>query len=252
MRLAGAVCLVTGGSSGIGRAAARLLVQAGARVAVSGRDEERLAAAAAESGGTAIAADLAVPGGAERLAREASSRLGRVDVLVNNAGAGVYGPLAGLDADELERLVRLNLIAPMELTRALLPGMIERRRGHVVNVGSIAGHVGVPLEAVYAASKGGLTVFSESLRQELAGSGVGVSLVSPGVVDTAFFERRGAPYARGWPRPITAEAVARTIVDAVARDRALVVVPAWMTVPARMHGALPGLYRALAERFGGS
>jgi short-subunit dehydrogenase len=128
--------------------------------------------------------------------------------------------------------------------------MLERGRGHVVNVGSIAGHVGVPREAVYAAAKGGLAVFTESLRQELAGTGVGVSLVSPGVVDTPFFERRGAPYERRRPRPVGADAVARALVDAIERDRPLVLVPGWLALPARLQGALPGLYRALAGRFG--
>jgi short-subunit dehydrogenase len=171
-------------------------------------------------------------------------------VLVNNAGAGWYGPLVELGPDEAERLLRVDLLAPIQLARELLPGMLARGRGQVVNVGSIAGHVGVPREAAYAAAKGGLAAFSESLRQELAGTGVGVSLVSPGVVATPFFERRGAPYTRARPRPLPPDAVARAIVDAIRRDRAVVLVPRWLGLPARLHGALPGVYRALAARLG--
>jgi short-subunit dehydrogenase len=248
--VAGAVCLVTGASSGIGRATAHRLARAGARLVLGGRDPDRLALVAGETGGRPVALDLAESGATERLAREATAAFGRVDVLVNNAGTGAYGPLAGLEPGAAERLIRVDLIAPIELTRALLPPMLERGRGHVVNVGSIAGHVGVPREAVYAAAKGGLAVFTESLRQELAGTGVGVSLVSPGVVDTPFFARRGAPYARRRPRPVSPDAVARALVDAIERDRPLVLVPGWLALPARLQGALPGLYRALAGRFG--
>lgn len=248
-RLAGSVCLVTGATSGIGRATARELARRGATLLVSGRDAEALANVAAETNGAPLPADLAHVGGATGLAAAALGVHGRVDVLVNGAGMGLYGPAAELDAGELERLVRVNLVAPIELTRALLPGMLERRSGHVVNIGSIAGRVGRRNEAAYAATKSGLALFSESLRDELAGSGVTVTLFTPGVVATAFFERRGAPYDRSRPRPISAETVASRIADALASGRAEVVVPRWLSIPVRLHGALPALYRALARRF---
>jgi short-subunit dehydrogenase len=152
--------------------------------------------------------------------------------------------------DRAEHLVRTNLLAPIRLTRALLPGMVERGRGHIVNVASIAGHVGVRDEAVYAATKAGLVGFSESLRQELAGTPVGVSVVSPGVVDTAFFERRGRPYQRRSPRPIAPERVADAIVHAIRTGRPQVFVPRWMAFPAWLRGASPSVYRAGARRFG--
>lgn len=247
---AGAVCLVTGASSGIGRATAAALAGAGARLVLVGRDPERLAAAADETGGHALVADLARPGEPARVAGEAAAALGAVDVLVNNAGVGLAGPLAGSPAPRIEELVAVNLLAPLLLTRALLPGMLARGRGSVVNVSSVAGHVGVRGEAVYAATKAGLAVFTESLQQELAGTPVRVSLVSPGVVATAFFERRGAPHARARPRPVPPERVAAAVVEAVRRGTPSVFVPAWLALPARLHGALPGLYRALASRWG--
>ena len=249
MRLAGSVCLVTGATSGIGRAAALALARKGAHVVASGRDEAALREVAGATGGGALPADLAERGAPSRLAAAALEGRGRVDVVVNSAGAGLYGRFAELGDAEIERLVALNVTAPIELARALLPGMLERRTGHVVNVGSIVAHVGRREEAVYAATKAALAVFSESLRAELAGSGVGVSLISPGVVDTGFFERRGAAYDRPWPKPVPAERVAAAVVRAVRDDRAEILVPGWLTLAARVRGAAPGLYRALARRF---
>lgn len=242
VELAGAVCLVTGASSGIGRATALGLAREGARVVAVGRDGDALAGV----GERAIVCDLTAPASWRRAADEA----GPVDVLVNNAGAGWSGPLVEMEPEDVERLVALNLVAPMLLARALLPGMLERRRGHVVNVASIVAHTGGRDEAVYAATKGGLVAFTESLRQELAGTGVGVSVVTPGVIDTAFFDRRGAPYARTWPRPVPAVRVADAILRAVREERAEVFVPRWMSAPARLRGAFPGVFRRLVDRFG--
>jgi len=128
--------------------------------------------------------------------------------------------------------------------------MLARRRGWIVNVASIAGHIGVRDEAVYSATKAALLSFGESLRSEVAGAGVGVTNVSPGVVRTPFFERRGRPYDRAFPRPIQAERVARAVVRGVRRGADEVFVPAWMRPVARFHGAWPALFRQLAPRFG--
>jgi short-subunit dehydrogenase len=118
-----------------------------------------------------------------------------------------------------------------------------------VNVGSIVGLVGRPNEAVYAAGKAGLAVFTESLRSELRGSGVSASLVVPAVVESQFFAERGVPYGRRRPRPVAPERIAAAIVAAIRRDRARVIVPAWLGVAVRLHGAAPTAFRALAERF---
>jgi short-subunit dehydrogenase len=234
-------CLVTGASSGIGRAVARRLADEGAQVVALGRDPEALAGV----GERAIVCDLTDPDAWRRAVEEA----GEVDVLVNNAGSGWAGPFETIDDAEIERLVALNLVAPIRLARALVPGMLARGRGHVVNVASIVAHTGGREEAVYAATKGGLVAFSESLRQELADTRVGVSVVSPGVIDTGFFERRGRPYDRAWPRPLPPERVADALVRALRTGRAEVFVPGWMTLPARLRGAAPGLFRRLVDRF---
>jgi len=250
MRLQGAVALVTGASSGIGAATAVMLAERGARLGLAGRDQDALRAVAGRTGGHALAVDLTEPGGAERLASLALERCGRVDLLISNAGAGWAGELTAMPLDLAERLVALNLLAPVRLTRLLLAGMVERGVGHLVYVGSIAGATGVAREAVYSATKAGLATFADSVREEVAGKGVTVSVVVPGVVDTPFFERRGSAYDRAWPAPIPAERVARAILRAVSADRAEVYAPAWVRLPARLKGAVPGLYRALALRFG--
>lgn len=249
VQLSNRVCLVTGATGGIGHATIEALLRRGADLVATGRDEDALRALAQHPRVRALPCDLAGPGAAQWLAVQALSVHGRVDVVVNCAGAGLHGPLASVDPDEVARVVASNLVAPIELTRALLPPMLERRSGHVVNVGSIVGHVGRGGEAVYAATKAGLAVFSESLRVELRDTGVSVSLVSPGVVDTGFFDRRGAVYDRRWPRPIPPARVADAIVRAIERDLPEVLVPGWLAVPARVRGAAPGLYRALARRF---
>ncbi|WP_432920430.1 SDR family NAD(P)-dependent oxidoreductase [Microbispora sp. CA-135349] len=242
MRPAGARVLVTGASSGIGAATALELSARGARLVLSGRDEDALAGVAARTGGEVLPADLSDP------SADLAVRAGPVDVLVACAGEGWSGPFTRMSAGTAERLITVNLAAHLRLTRLLLPGMLERGRGHLVYVASIAGVVGVREEAVYAATKAGLLAFAESLRYELPG--IGVTAVVPGVVDTPFFARRGRPYTRSRPAPVPPERVARAIAVAVERGRAEVYVPAWLRLPARLHGAAPGAFRVLARRFG--
>lgn len=251
MRITGAVALVTGASSGIGEALAVRLAQSGARLLVHGRDPERLAAVAARTGGTALAADLAEPGGAEELAEAALGAAGGVDILVNNAGVGWAGPFAGMVTADIQRLVAVNLTAPVALTRALLPSMVARNAGYLLFVTSIAGRTGVAGEAVYAAAKAGLDTFAESLRFELHGSGVRVGVAVPGVVATPFFARRGRPYTRNRPRPVPAATVADALLRAIAGDREETYVPGWLRLPVAVRGTAPGLYRRLGARFGG-
>ncbi|WP_037366522.1 SDR family NAD(P)-dependent oxidoreductase [Amycolatopsis orientalis] len=241
--------LVTGASSGIGAATARELARSGVHVLLHGRDEDRLAALAQETGGTALAADLADPEAAARLAERALAVTGSVDLLVNNAGLGWAGPLPELSGERLRHLVAVNLTAPLDLTRALLPAMLERDRGQIVFVSSIAGRTGVAGEAVYAAAKSGVDAFADSLRFELHGTGVTVGIVVPGVVRTEFFARRGRPYTRSTPRPVSAERVAAAVVRAAARPGDYYV-PRWLRIPVALRGAAPGPYRTLAARFG--
>jgi short-subunit dehydrogenase len=251
MRLDGAVALVTGASSGIGAATAKALAGAGARLLLGGRDEARLAAVAEQTGGVPLVGDLSAASGPARFA-EAARRAGSgaIDVLVNNAGVGWAGPVGEITGEKVRELAAVNLTAPIELTRLLVPGMAERGRGAVVFVSSIAGVTGVRQEAVYAATKAGLSAFAESLGYELRSHGVTVSLIVPGVIDTPFFARRGIRYARRWPAPLPPARVAAAVLTALEHDRRLVYVPPWLRIPARLHGTAPALFRALAARWG--
>lgn len=234
--------LVTGGSSGIGAAIAEGLTAAGCRVVVLGRNPEALAR---RTGARPLVADLCT---ADGLARAADATAD-VDLLVHSAGRGWAGDLTAMAGPDVDALVALNLTAPMHLTRAALPGMRARGRGQVVFVSSIAA-VGVGGEAVYAATKAGLRAFAASVRLEVAGEGIGVTIVLPGAVRTPFFEHRGRPYDRHFPRQVDPGEVASALLKAIDRGQAEVFVPQWLTVAARVQGAAPELFHRLARRFG--
>lgn len=246
MQVRGATALVTGASAGIGAEIAAILGARGGRVLVHGRDAARTSAVAVRAGGCPILADLATSAGVDALAAEA----GDVDVLVLNAGAGHAGPFVEMRSDLIEELLALDLTGAVRLTRALLPGMLARGRGQLCFVSSIAGRTGVAGEAVYAAAKAGLDAFAESLRLELAGSGVGVSVVVPAVVETGFFARRGRPYERRSPRPIPPQQVAAAVVRAIEEERAEVFVPGWTRIAPVVRAVAPAAFRRLSLRYG--
>src|SRR5438093_5993361 len=195
MDLSGKAALVTGASSGIGRATAIALSRRGVRVHATGRNQQALDALAKACGAAVLATDLSLADDVDRLADWA----GPVDVLVNNAGFGWAGPFTKMDTGTVQELIDVDLAAPIRLSALLVPGMVDRGLGHVVNVASIAGHVGVRLEAAHSATKAGLIGFSESLRYELVGSGVTVSVVSPRAVRTLLFHRGGRRHDRAFP-----------------------------------------------------
>lgn len=183
--LEGRRALVTGASRGIGPAIARALNRAGARVAITARDHEGLRATAADlQEPVVLVGDLADPATPPRLAAEAEAALGGVDVLVNNAAAAVRAPVDQLDAALVDRLMAVNLRAPLLLAAALVPGMRSRGTGSIVNLSSVSAVVGTPRRAVYAATKGALDAATRSLAAELGPDGIRVNSVAPGVVDT--------------------------------------------------------------------
>ncbi|MER7487478.1 SDR family NAD(P)-dependent oxidoreductase [Streptomyces sp. NPDC126497] len=244
------VALVTGASSGIGAATARRFAAGGWQLLLSGRDRRRLEETASGTPAVLLPADLAAPDGAKMLAEAALRETGRIDVLVAGAGIGWAGPFLTMPHTDIDRVLFLDLNATLHLVREVLPAMVAAGGGRVVLVGSVAGSVGVREEAVYSAAKAGLAAFAEALRQELRGTGVGVTLVVPGPVETGFFARRGTPYRRSHPRPTSAGRVAAAVWDAVSQGRDEAYVPAWLTLPSRVRALAPRLYRRLLNRFG--
>ena len=185
--------LVTGASSGIGAGLAEQFAIRGAIVAVNGRDEGRLGATAelCRSHGATVhelPADLGDADAVDRLATDAVAAMGGVDVLVNNAGIPKRRNVRALDAATVDTVMQVNFLGPTRLTLALLPQMIERGAGHIVNVSSVAATLSSPGEAAYDASKSALAVFSEAMAIDLWDSGVKVLVVYPGVVDTPLFQ----------------------------------------------------------------
>jgi short-subunit dehydrogenase len=243
--LAGARVLLTG------QAIAHALAARGARLVVSGRRPDVLAALARETGAAAIPADLADAGDVERLAREAGEG-GPVDVLVANAALPASGRLAAFSVAEMDRAVAVNLRAPMVLARLLTPAMAERGRGHVVLLSSLAGKAASGGGSVYSATKFGIRGFAQGLREDLRPHGVGVSCVMPGFIrDAGMFHESGArlpAYVRT-KRPAD---VAAAVIEAIERDRGEIdVAPLPMRAGATVASLVPDLSARVQRRLGG-
>jgi short-subunit dehydrogenase len=249
VQLAGARALVTGATGGIGGAIARALHARGAHVVITGRREELLEELRVSLGERAelVAGDLADREGAARLAAGA----GDVDVLVANAALPASGRLEDFDPDEIDRALDVNLRAPIQLTRALLPGMLQRGRGHVVLVSSLSGKVASPRSGVYSATKFGLRGFAAGLREDVEPRGIGVTVVFPGFVSEAgFFADSGVKLPR-WVGTRTPGQVAAAVVQGVERGRAeLDVAPLGLRVGTRLAELAPVTAARIQRRLG--
>ena len=191
MVLKNAVALITGGSSGIGRAVARSLVASGARVAITGRDQRRLSETAKQLGVHAIHADVAVEADVERTYREVMEKFGDLDILVNNAGSGVFKNLVDFDRKEFEAVFATNVTGAMLMAREAAKIFIKRQRGNIVNIASTAGLRGAPKGTAYYASKFALRGMTECWRGELRQHNIRVFLVNPSEVLTNFLQTAG-------------------------------------------------------------
>jgi short-subunit dehydrogenase len=240
---------VTGANGGIGQAIARALSLAGARVVLSGRRASALAGIAAELGARVIVADLEKRADVARLADEA----GEVDVLVANAALPASGPLLEFTEEQIERALEVNLRAPVMLTRRLAPGMVARGRGSILFISSIAGKLASPGTSVYSATKFGLRGFALGLREDLHGTGVGVTGIFPGFIrDAGMFAEAGVDLPTGLGTR-TPEDVARAVLRAVRDDPAEIDVAAFeQRFGGMIAGVSPALSSALQTAFGGA
>jgi uncharacterized protein len=226
----GETVLITGASSGIGRELARQFASEGADLVLAARSEDRLrelaGGLATQYGVTAhvLPADLSQPGAADQIMQALAQQQIDVEVLVNNAGFGARGSVAGLGVQRQTEMIEVNVAALTRLTALLLPGMLERRRGGILNVASTAAFQPGPNSAVYYATKAYVLSFTEALAEEVRGSGVRVSCLAPGPTDTGFAAQAGATGSRLFQRGVMdAARVAQAGHDGLRRGRTLVI-----------------------------
>lgn len=249
MQLRGSTVLITGATGGLGTAIARGLHAEGATLVLSGRNRALLDPLAAELGATAAPCDLTDRAQLNQLIADH----GDVDILIANAGVPATGELDSFSEDEIDRIVTANLTAPIQLARAVVPGMKQRGRGHVVVVSSLSGKVASPASSMYSATKFGLRGFAFGLRQDLDGTGVGVSVVTPGFIrDAGMFAKTGAedalPAGVGTCSP---QQVVDAVLSSIAKDRfEVTVAPIAMRVGATFGLAFPRVAAATQKLSG--
>jgi len=248
VQIEGSHVLITGASGGLGQAVAHALAARGARLTLTSRRAELLEDLAGELGAAVIVADLSSSEDVARLAAEASG----TDVLVANAGIPAAGRLESFTVEQVDRVIDVNLRSAIVLTHALLPGMFERRRGHLVFMSSIAGKTTVPGDPLYHATKYGLRGFSAAMRMDLHGTGVSSSCIFPGFIrDAGIFADSGVKLPPGVGTR-TPEDVGRAVVSAIERDRGEIEVATFsQRAGARVAGLAPDLSAAMVRRSGG-
>jgi short-subunit dehydrogenase len=248
MRIDGKVALITGASEGLGAACAAEFARAGALLSLAARSVEGLQRAGGPQA-LITAGDLTVEETRRAVVERTLERFGRIDILINNAGVGVYRPSCGTPMDEARRMWELNFFAALGMAQLAVPHMRERRGGTIVNVSSIAGKFTLPWMPLYSASKSALGAWTEALRMELGRDGIHAMLVCPGYVNTAFHRHAmgGGPPARvaaGKRFAISPEDCARAIRRGVERSARTVMAPrsGWLLVAAAC--LFPGLVEA--------
>jgi short-subunit dehydrogenase len=242
MKVNGATVLVTGASRGIGQHIARRLHAEGGRLVLTGRNLEALSRLADELGAQAIQADLSVASDVERLVSEA----GEIDILIANAGLPASGHLLELSQSQIDKMLDVNLRAPIALTRAFAPGLVERGRGHIVLMSSLSGKAASPVSSLYSATKFGLRGFAHGVRMDLRKSGVGVSTILPGFVsDAGMFADTDVALPPGVGTS-TAEGVTKAVLRSIEHNRMEVVVA---PIPIRVGANIAALAPAMSAFF---
>ena len=258
MQLTGANAIVTGASRGIGTYIARHLARRGVNLALAARSADELERTVADVRNLGVSA-VAVPTDVSRLedlealVGKAKAELGGIDLVVNNAGIEHYTDFVDADPELIEKIMRVNFLAPANLIRLVLPEMIQNRRGHIVNVASVAGKTAVPYNAIYSSSKHALVGLSWSLREELKPHNVGVSVVCPGFVSDAgmFSDWSHGRKPPGMTRAVPPERVAEATIKAIESDKAEVIVASGLTrVVDVFHAISPSLTTTIARKSG--
>src|SRR4029079_17686049 len=218
MNLKGATALVTGGSNGIGLAIAKTLTEAGAKVAITGRDEKRLTSAAKAIGAHPIRSDVAKGPDVLRTYTEFFQKFDHLDILVNNAGFGVIKPLVEMDLADFERVLATNVTGAMLMAREAAKHFIERKSGNIINIGSTAAVRGAAKGTAYYGSKFALRGMTECWRAELRQYNVRVILMNPSEVLTDFYATAGLPQNKENPTKLRAEDIAHAVKAALEMD----------------------------------
>jgi short-subunit dehydrogenase len=249
--LKGKRALVTGASRGIGVYIARVLAKEGIELVLSARDTAKLESVASECRGlgvsvAVIAAD--VSRAADRMSM--LSEAGRIDILINNAGIEIPKALSDQTAEQVRAQIETNLIAPIELTRAALPAMLERKSGVIVNISSMSGKGATPFNSVYAATKHGLNGFTSSLRAEIHGSGVHVGVVCPGFVSEAGMWVKSNLTAPAAMKEVSPDQVARAVLRVIRGAPEELVAPGPMRPLLALRELIPGLEGRMLRTMG--
>lgn len=220
--------LITGASSGIGRALAHTFAKRGYRLVVVGRNNEALKDLAGQYPDTILplTIDLIRPGSGAALFEELRQRGISIDILINNAGFGLWGSFAETDPQLEHEMIQLQINTPLDLIKLALPSMKKKGEGHIVNIGSLYCFSPVPQQSIYAASKSFLLSFSQSLQYELKHEGISVTLVCPGMTTTSFRTRAGLEEKKSW-MSMEPEAVAEAAYEGIMKKKFLVI-PGWM------------------------
>jgi short-subunit dehydrogenase len=251
VHLRGSTTLLTGASRGLGAVLAPALAAGGTNLVIAARDAEKLERVRAQCASfnvdvRVIAADVSVAADRERLVRDA----GPVDVLINNAGIQMTRAVVDQTGTDIESQLVTNLIAPIELTRLVLPGMLERRRGAIVNISSMSGKAATPYNAIYAATKHGLNGFTVSLRYELEGTGVHAGVVCPGFVASTGMWAATGQRAPAFMREVKPEKVVRAVFDVLNGAGEVLVTPSPMRPVLALSVLFPSLEGVILRRTG--
>lgn len=248
------IIVITGASSGIGAEMAKRCAANGARTILAARNADKLreVAAAIDAPCDTVVMDVTSDDSVRRAFADILEKFGRIDVLINNAGFGIFKSFDEMGMSEFTEMMDVNYFGIVRCTKAVLPSMLERGNGHIVNIASIAGKIGSPKGTGYTATKHAVLGLTNSLRMELAGTGVLVSAVNPGPIDTPFFDRAdpSGKYLQSMPRGfvLRPERVAQAVLDAVRKKKREVNLPLSAAIGVKLFQMFPGILNRAATK----